>query len=639
MSDSLNRQDVDSKRRTLLAALGGSASVGLAGCSAILGGDDGGDGDGDGDGGGGDGDGDGDGMDGDGDGTDGDGDGDGEEEPDSYADKAQAAWERANNNPLPEDQDIRTEAYIEMEEAIRDDMVMLPIMHPVSERFWYDYVDVPKVGGLGGFRQQHNQTTVEGDDTLNLINATFDTVDPVVSDDTASGEVINQMYERLTAFPNGVAELENKLITGVDVSDDALTYTFHLKEGVSFHGGGEMTADDVVYSFERVALSENSRRASFLLAPAHLGLEHDRNDDDMPVPDSLALEAVDDYTFEMTLQNPNPSALQILAYGSFSITPAGVVGDVPGYDGEVAHEDFQTTMSRGTGPFEFGMLVQGEEARVDRFDDYHGEVADLASVHWAIIEDTEASWTYATEGNADIFGVPTSKYSPDTINAETDDRGRDSGTYGPDPDNNLDEQVNYLAVSTTTTYYYAFHVPTIPRPVRRAYAYVFDQQTLVDEIFAGRGVPAFSMTPPALWPSGGSGYSDWLDDYPYAANETDIQSATQVLEEAGYTTDDPFSMTMTTYDSQVFNEAGKLIRDKVSGLGIEVELEAAQFATLQNRGQDGSLEMYTLGWIWDYPTVANGLYILEPKNTDTSKMPGDAGGLYIDWQTGLDEEA
>jgi peptide/nickel transport system substrate-binding protein len=98
-------------------------------------------------------------------------------------------------------------------------------------------------------------------------------------------------------------------------------------------------------------------------------------------------------------------------------------------------------------------------------------------------------------------------------------------------------------------------------------------------------------------------------------------------------------MTLTTYESQVFQTAGELVRDLVSGTGVNLSLESSQFSTLQSRGEDGDLEMYSLGWIWSWPAVPYGMFQLEPLNTDTSTMPGETNGFYLDWQTQLEEEA
>lgn len=640
----LDDSEIESlSRRRLLTVAGGSAAVGLAGCSALT--DDGDDEEEDGDGGDADGDtggdtgGDGDGGDGDGDG--GDENGGEEEDPRSLdvanAQKAQDAWEAITENPGPDAEDLRTESYVEMEEAIRDDMVMLPLFHNLEERFWWDYVDVPFTGALGSYNQKHVNTSVEGDSELNLIAGTFDEFDPIMSTDTESGRTIRQMMEGLTVYPNGIAEVENDLLADYELSDDGLTYTFTLQEGIQFHNGEEVTASDVKYSWRRAVESEFAERANFVLdSPNGLGLDHSMAEGTEGAgEDGTGLTVVDDYTLEMTVRNPNPDVLDILTYSCFYVIPEGFVGDVEGYEGEVGHDEFRTETVVGTGPFTLDAFTAGEEARVEVFEDYHGTEPDVDSIHWEIIEGSEAEWTYgAVEGNADIFLVPTSYYEPDTINTEEDDRGRQVGTYGPGE--NLDEEVNYQAVSELATYYFGLNANNVPKAGRQAFAYVTNHEELVNEVFAGRGTEAFSFLPPGMWPTGTDGYNDWVDSWPYGVNETDIESASAVLEEAGYSDSDPLSINLTTYQDETFIQAAELTREKLAGTPIDISLEQAPFTTLQDRGDDGDLQAYSLGWTWSWVSPAYGMFYFEPENTNSENMPNEANGAYLDWQVDLE---
>ncbi|UTF52939.1 ABC transporter substrate-binding protein [Natronosalvus rutilus] len=609
-----------SRRSFLKATSAGAATAAVAGC---FGGDEGnGDGNGDGNGNG---------------NESGNGNGNGNGDGDlSNVEKAQQAWERAQDNPAPEDEETRMEAYLEMEEAIRDDMILLPLYHGLTERFWYDTVEVEPTGSLGSHRQQHNETTTE-DGTLNLINSGVSSLDPIQSTDTASGVIINQVYENLVHYPNGVPEVENQLVEEVNVSDDLLTYTFTIKEA-QFHDGSELTASDFVYAWRRLAESTASERANFLVEPGFLAVEHEtegEGEEATIVPDSLGVEAVDDRTIEMRITEPQPSTLDILTYDSFAAMPEGLVGDIEGYDGEYSQEQISQEVMVGCGPFQFDMWEGGTEVQVTAFDNYHGSGPELDAIHWQIIEDDEAIRTYYNERNADIFGIPTPFYDQDKIEAEEDDMGRQIGTYG-ELENG--DTVNYLGVSEMSTFYFAFNARYADKAVRQAIAYVTDHEELINQVFAGRGVEAFSFTPPGIFPGGNEAYQTFVEEWPYTPNETDREGAQQVLEEAGFTPDEPAELTLTTYESEVFNEAATITRDKVADLGIELELEQSEFNTLISRGEDGELQFYSLGWIWSYPSIAYGLFGFEPENTNTEKIPEDADGYYLDWQVEMESE-
>ncbi|PSQ40057.1 peptide ABC transporter substrate-binding protein, partial [Halobacteriales archaeon SW_12_71_31] len=430
-------------------------------------------------------------------------------------------WDRVANNPAPveEQTEIRDDAYVKLEEAMWADVPLIPNFHGSAEPMWYDYVDYNPHGAMGGSRAKNNQVTLDsGDDVLDLTNSTITTFDPIRSTDTAGGTVIQNVFDALTNYPNGQTNVQNLLAEDFELSEDATTYEFSLKDA-QFHDGSDVTASDFVYSFRRLAESENSRRVSFLAD--FLGISHEAEyaefdedgnpiddtretapSDETPegkqrvriVPDTLAVEAVDDSTFRVELDEPFASALSLLAYTSFSAIPEGIVGDIEGYDGETEYTEFATASPVGAGPFEFGNWEQGSEVFVTRFEDYHGSVADVEEVNWAIIEDSNAAFNRFLNQNSDIGGVPTAQFDPELVSIdETDGRGRELGTYGP-LDN--DETVNYAKIPEVSTYYIGFNMENVPLAVRKAMAYVVDNQEFSENIFKGRNVPAFHLTPP-----------------------------------------------------------------------------------------------------------------------------------------------
>ena len=176
------------------------------------------------------------------------------------------------------------------------------------------------------------------------------TLDPIKAEDTASSEVTVQIFDGLLNWPNGGLPVEALLAEGYEESDDFTTYTFNLKQGAQFHGDyGEVTAQDVVYSWERLAASDESRMAPDLLTS--VGVVHETDDEGAYVPESMAVEAADDYTLRMEIQQPFASALQVLANNQFAVVPEGIVGDIQGYDGEMEYSTFATENPVGAGPF------------------------------------------------------------------------------------------------------------------------------------------------------------------------------------------------------------------------------------------------------------------------------------------------
>ncbi len=484
-----------------------------------------------------------------------------------------------------------------------------------------------------------NKTPAGGKNTLRLINGGISTLDPIKASDTESGRVIQQMFDGLTMYPNGEITPKELLAKGHDVSDDYKTYTFKLQQGAKFHNGKEVTADDFVYAWERLVQSKNSRRAYFITDS--LGITHDTvtkkdsdgNETTAYKPGSLGVKAKDKYTLEMKLESPFAHVMPMLAYSSFAAVPKGIVGDIQQYKGkgQMSHKKFATSDPVGAGPFKFGKWSQKTEAVVNKFDDYHGTKPNVNTVHWQVITDSEAQYNYAINKNADVFGIPTSKFLPSKQKVDkTDDKGREIGSYQFKNGSKL----KYVGTPTINTYYYAFNQKNVDEPaVRKAFAYVLNQQQIVKQVFKGRGKPAYHFTPPGIYPGGAKAYTKHAKDkYPYGYNKTDMQKAQKVMKDAGYGPNNQYKFTMTVYKSSTaFQQATQIMQSQLRNVYINMKTEVAPFSTLLERGRKGNLEGYTLGWIMDWPAPDNFLQNLVPKLTVTSQ-PGGATGAYVDWQ-------
>ncbi|MFC7044053.1 ABC transporter substrate-binding protein [Halobacteriaceae archaeon GCM10025711] len=478
-------------------------------------------------------------------------------------------------------------------------------------------------------------TTSSEGTTYRLTNSSLTTFDPIKSTGTASGRIIQNVFDALTNYPNGETTVENLLAKDYETSEGGKKLTFTLKEGVKYSNGDELTANDFVYSFERLAASSNSRRKSFILGD--LGVKHETNtttndkgeEVEVYKPGTMAVKAVDDYTLEIQLEQPFHASLEMLAYTSFSAIPEGIVGDIDGYDGEMEHGEFAKKTPIGTGPFTLEKWQQGTEASLKaRGDDYHGEGPYVDRVHYQILEKTNALYTYRTKNvNGDHPYVPPSKYQPEKVNIEgTDDRGRKYGTYGP-LENGL--TADYHRTLEVGTFYYGFNSAKVEKAARKAFAYAFNQQEMVEEVIGKPYKEAFFFTPPTIFPGGAEKYDEMAKEYPYGYNEQRLEDARAVMEEAGYSDSNRYSFTLTTYEANYHKEMATLMRDKLSSAYIDMKFEQAPFSTLLERGRKGNLEAYTLGWIADYPAPDNFLKLLNPTFTETG--PTENTISYLNW--------
>jgi peptide/nickel transport system substrate-binding protein len=197
-------------------------------------------------------------------------------------------------------------------------------------------------------------------------------LDPTAGAAAAIDEVVYaNIFEGLTRFGPDGAVLP-ALAQSWDVSDDGTVYTFHLNEGVTFHDGTDMTAEDVVFSLDRARAEDTTNAQKALFA----GI--------------TSVEAVDPLTVKVTLAEPNGYFPFNMAWGDAVI---------------VAPESIDTaaTAPVGTGPFTFTEWVQGDHVTITRNDAYWGAAPALASATFKFISDPNAAFAAMMAGDVDAF--------------------------------------------------------------------------------------------------------------------------------------------------------------------------------------------------------------------------------------------
>ncbi|NHX37531.1 MULTISPECIES: ABC transporter substrate-binding protein [Halolamina] len=489
-------------------------------------------------------------------------------------------------------------------------------------------------GGGGGSDDTETESDTDGDggggaNELNLINGTMDSMDPVEYTLANAGEMVAQMYDAPIYNPEGTLAIESLVATDWSVSDDGTVYTFDLKEGVSYHGDwGEVTAQDFVYSWERLAASDNSRRTYVILSDLGVAHETTENDEGNEVyePGTMGVEAVDDYTLEVTLEEPYFDALGVISSDRFASIPEGIIGDIEGYDGEVEHAEFASSAPVGSGPFQFEMWESDQQASVTAFDDYHGEGPMVDRVHWQIMEDSNAIYNYGMNQNVDAFVIPTSQYDRNLVEVEnTDDRGRMTGTYGPVRNG---ETMQYNAAPGLGANFIGFNCLNVIKPARIATAKVMNHELIANSVYKGRDVPGYHMTPPAAFPGGPDGYDEHAANYPHGYEETQIQQARSIMEEAGYSDDDPYEFSFTITASATSEQLAQQIRDKLASAHISMEITTAPFATMIDRRKQGQLDAFLSGWGMGRNDPSSILALLYPPNTD---LQNSGSVIEVNW--------
>ena len=268
-----------------------------------------------------------------------------------------------------------------------------------------------------------------------------DTFDPALAYDTASGEVLQNVYETLVFYDGEkAAEFVPQLAESWTISDDGTVYTFNIRKDVKFHEGGDLTPSDVAYTFQRGLLQGGYISAQLLLAEPFFGVGLDDismivdegasadNREAMQAVDPAVLKAAcervqsaivaDDAagTVTMTLAQPWGPFLATLANTWGSIMDKQWVIENGGWDGTcdtwqnyyamTAAEDPFSKIANGTGPFKLDYWTEGEEVSLVKNENYWGDPAALNRVLIKEVAEFGTRFSMLQAGDADAIVVP-----------------------------------------------------------------------------------------------------------------------------------------------------------------------------------------------------------------------------------------
>lgn len=334
--------------------------------------------------------------------------------------------------------------------------------------------------------------------------------------------LLYNVYETLVRL-QADGSITGLLAESWEVSDDALTYTFSLREGVSFHNGDPLTAEDVVFSIENVLREEEveNDEGELVVQTVH------------PFASTFApidtVIAVDDSTVEITLTQPSANLLFFMTQGQGVILNQNAIDDI-------------ANNAIGTGPFEFEDWTVGDNIRLERNDDYWGEPALLETIDFQYIADPNALNNAMLSDQLDLVaGVS----APELLEVfEADERF---------------EVLTGLTYGEVTLSLNGRRAPFDDVLVRQAVSHAIDRQAVVDLAYAGYGTPIGSFsTPLDPW------FKDLTGVYPY-----DPARAEELLTEAGAT---GATIEMVLPPPSYASRGGEIIASQLEQVGLDVNI-------------------------------------------------------------------
>ncbi|NKQ39185.1 MAG: ABC transporter substrate-binding protein [Methanosarcinales archaeon] len=337
------------------------------------------------------------------------------------------------------------------------------------------------------------------------------------------------IFETLVGAAPGIMKPKPMLATHWEISDDELTWTFHLRQGVKFHDGTPFNASAVNFSFSRILKRSASARGIFKIE---------------------SMEIVDDYTIKITNTEPWAAFPAHLAHGlGYIISPASV------------DEKGNIIESVGTGPFKFYEWLPEERVVVARNENHWRGVPNLEKITFVVIPDHHTRVMALEAGEVDV-----SRFIPESEVARL----------------NADLEITVLTTPSVRTHFLVFNTEIEPFNdilVRQAIDYAINQKALVEHILDGVGVPARGAISPAIrW-----SIHDELPEHRF-----DVEKAKLLLEEAGWrdTDDDGFiekngetfkiTLLLTGLRPQ-WSPMAEVIQAQLKDIGISVELKVLEW--------------------------------------------------------------
>ena len=368
--------------------------------------------------------------------------------------------------------------------------------------------------------------------------------DPQVTSATAIWRVVEHVYDTLARILPDLT-VEPSLAESWEISEDGTVYTFHIRQGVTFHDGTPLTADDVAFTYTRLLdpVTASTSTAPLLSIKGAAALTAPVSEGGTPVPlDTLGIRVIDPATVEITLESPDASFLTSITENSTCIYSKAFVE---------ANNNDVTQVTNGTGPFMVEEYIPNTSIRLVKNPTYwEAGLPYFDGLEMTIAAEDTARTGLIIQGAADFI-----QYTP----------LRDVDTLMENPDLKL------AGESNTNIRFLGFNLTREPfnkLEVRQAIAKVVDRAPMIESCVFGHGTAVSTIFPPDFWAA--------LPAEPEAA---DIEGAKALMATAGYA--DGFSTTLTSWSEYSFlSNAAIVMQEQLRQIGIEAEMVLLDAGTM-----------------------------------------------------------
>ena len=406
------------------------------------------------------------------------------------------------------------------------------------------------------------------------VAALYDITTMDVAQTTDNYMVPMNIFDRLFEVEvqeNGGTEIVPSLCTGYTPSEDGLTYTFTLREGVVFSNGSALTASDVQYTFERL-LTAGGVNDDIPLEVA--GAEALKNGE----ADTLAGFVVNsDTEFAITLAAPNAGFIAELTGPAMSVVDKETMEQVENFG--ISCED-----TIGTGPYKITEWVVNDHYTLEYNENYWGEEPSVKKMVVSIIPDASTQNLMYQNGELDILDLEylDSAIVESTYKTQYADRIISGSRVG----------LTYLAMN-------ANHEFLSDVNVRKAIQMAIDVDSIIASVYAGDAIPESGIIPTGVW-----GHNDALERPAF-----DVEGAKALLAEAGYAEGDiSFELAMDSSASSNTQLVYQIIQQYLKAISVNAEIATYDESSWLDLRKSGEMDSFVANWTMDYNDPANIMY-------------------------------